>query len=122
MDRMIDLFGFSFYCTFSPHALRRCRERNILPDIVPTIISNAEEELGDNAKDEKEFVIRDWTTNIAVVGVFNFRADTVTVKTVINKAEAYCHPGDTVFDILPDGKIVVDNPGKNKYNKKVKII
>jgi hypothetical protein len=82
----IELFGNEYAVIIKEHALKRIRQRNILPDLIFTNLKNAEETLGE-LKNGDKFVIIDSFSRITIVGKIYYQI--IEITTVVNKGEEF---------------------------------
>lgn len=92
----IELFGTEYAIIIKEHALKRIRQRNILPDLILTNLKNAEETLGD-LKNGDKFIIIDSFSKITIVGKMYYQI--IEITTVVDKGEDFFvkYPSDRVI-------------------------
>lgn len=112
MNHTVNLFGFDFFVDFSAHSNARSAQRNVPWLLVLNALEDAEEEIGDNIRDGNDFVVIDEVNDFALVAVMHFKDETIDIKTVLESADCYTRPDDTVIRIKKNGSKEVALPRK----------
>lgn len=91
----VKLFGFEFTVYFSRHAMMRCRQRKVLPETVIAALEAAEEQIGDQVKDNQNLIIHDASNDVSFVAQFHCRFESsIDILTVLDKASMVARQGD----------------------------
>lgn len=110
MSHTVNLFGFDFFVDFSAHSNARSAQRNVPKLLVFNALEDAGEEIGDNIRDGNDFVVIDEAHDFALVAVMHFKDETIDIKTVLESADCYTRPDDTVIRIKRNGSKEVSLP------------
>ncbi|MBT1280268.1 hypothetical protein VTU32_08275 [Thermoanaerobacter sp. CM-CNRG TB177] len=82
----IELFGTEYAVIMKEHAVKRIRQRNILPDLILNDLKNAEESLGE-LKNGDNFIIIDSFGRITIVGKIYYQI--IEITTVVDTGEDF---------------------------------
>jgi hypothetical protein len=103
MEYNITLFSFPFVLSFSPHARKQARKRNVSISAVIDSLKTAEDVIADNIKDGQVFILINRIENLTTV--INFHFDWIDVITVWNGVNFKIARGESVIEISQENNV-----------------